>query len=67
MPTHDLNALNVQLKSISERALELIKIAHMPGYTTPIEFGLVLGASVAIAAQMNTLVTISKEIVARAK
>ena len=39
----------------------------MPGYTTPTEFQLVFAATQAIAAQMNALVAVSKEIVAGAK
>jgi hypothetical protein len=67
MPTHDLNALDGGLKSISERAIELLRISHMPGYTTPTEFQLVFAAIEAIAAQMNALVAVSKEIVSQAK
>ena len=53
MPSHDLKALEAELRSISDFAGELAKIIFQKGYTTPREFTLVNGAAKAIAAQMK--------------
>ena len=63
MPGHDLGKLEAELRSIQSGMDELLKIIHKPGYTSPIEFALVLGVSRGMAAQVKTLVTASKEIV----
>jgi hypothetical protein len=66
MPDHDLKGLEAELRSISGFSDELAKIIYLKGYTTPREFTLVNAAVQAIAAQMKTLVTVSKEIVGQA-
>jgi len=67
MAGHDLSALEGALRSIAEYNAELLKIIHMKGYTTPRELALVTGVSGGIAAQMKTLVVVSREIVAQAR
>jgi hypothetical protein len=67
MPDHDLKGLEAELRSISGFSDELAKIIYLKGYTTPREFALVAAAVQAIAAQMKTLVTVSKEIVGQAR
>jgi len=67
MPEHDLKSLEAGLRSILGFSEELIKIIYQKGYTTPREYALVNGAVQAIAAQMKTLVIVSKEIVGQAQ
>lgn len=67
MPGHDLKKLEEQLEAVNGLSAEMLKIIHFPGYTTPIEFALVLGAVSAIRAQMQTLVEASREIVGQAQ
>ena len=67
MPEHDLKSLEAGLRGISGFSEELLTIIYQKGYTTPREFALVNGAVHAIAAQMITLVSVSKEIVGKAQ
>ena len=67
MPSHDLKGLEAELRSISDLSSELSKIIYKKGYTTPREFALVNAAIKAMAGQMKTLVTVSKEIVGQAQ
>jgi uncharacterized protein (DUF849 family) len=63
MPGHDLSKLEAELRTIQTGTNELLQIIYKKGYTTPREFELVLGAARGIAAQVKTLVSVSKEIV----
>jgi hypothetical protein len=66
MPDHDLKSLEAGLRGIAGLSDELLKIIYLKGYTTPREFALVNAAVQAMAAQMKTLVNVSKEIVGQA-
>jgi hypothetical protein len=67
MPGHDVKALELELRSIFTLTEEMLRIIIQKGYTTPREFALVSGAVEAIAAQMKTLVTVSKDILSEAR
>ena len=67
MANHNIRGLETELRGIGHSTDELLKIIHMPGYTTPAEFALVSGIAEGIALQMRTLVTVSKEIVGQAR
>jgi len=67
MPGHDLSKLEAELRIIHTGTNELLKLIYKKGYTTPREFELVMGATRRIAAQMKTLVSVSKEIVGNAR
>ncbi|HEX2909164.1 MAG TPA: hypothetical protein VH186_00045 [Chloroflexia bacterium] len=63
MPNHDLVKLEGQLKELHghltdfsshDDILELIKIIHRPGWTTPAEFTMVSGLVSALISQVKT-------------
>jgi hypothetical protein len=76
---HDIPQLEKSIKALHEAVrglagdddfLELLKIIHFPGYTTPAEFELVFGVVNSMQAQVReltglrrTLVTASHEII----
>ena len=60
---HDVKKLEQELRSISEATIEMIRIIHMPGYTTPREFAFSATLVGGIAMQMQGLLSVSREIV----
>ena len=67
MPGHDLKALEAELRAILSSTDELLKLIYLKGYTTPREFALVRGVVTGVVQQMNTLTTVSRDIVGQAR
>ena len=80
MPSHDIPQLEKRIKSLHEAVndlgqdddfVEMLRIIHFPGYTTPAEFRLVSGLVAEMTAQVRaltalrgTLLEASREMVA---
>jgi hypothetical protein len=67
MAGHDVKKLEVELRSILDGTNEMLQLIYKKGYTTPRELALTSGVAEGMAAQMKTLVTVSREIVGQAR
>jgi hypothetical protein len=72
MANHDIGHLERSLKTLSaelsrlsdeENFLELIKILHHPGWTTPAEFTFASGIVASMATQVGTLLALKESLI----
>jgi hypothetical protein len=73
MPSHDIPQLEKHIKSLHEAVndlaqeddfIEMLKIIHFPGYTTPAEYRLVAGLIAEMTAQVRALTNLRGTVLA---